>query len=190
MIKYALVLCFIAVSLAAGPTLRPMQAYATCDVKDFRVEQVDYLQQPVERNIETADGVRTVVMVEGARILVSYKDRPFLNLKAERFSKESFSKDKEIQIKGLTQIAAGSQDMDVSGLQPTRVGNLTIYQIQRKKMEGGVLSVVLAIDEPNRVMMTGYFLNDDPGARVFKTLDEFHTLRDNYIKALNTCLLK
>ena len=189
MIKALALLLLIAGPLSEKP-LRPLRAYGQCDVSPFKVEQVDYLSQPVERSIHTSEGDRSVVMEEGARILVSYKDRPFLNLKAERFARESFLKDKKTQIDGLRKVADGTPEMDTSGLKATSIAKLEVYQIQRKQMEGNVLSVLLAIDEPNRVIMTGYFLNDYPEARGFKTLDEFRLLRDSYIKTLSTCLSK
>jgi hypothetical protein len=178
----------IALSVSAYGQQRALQAYGECKLKDFVVEETDYLPHSIARTIKTTTGEQTVVVSEGARVLITYKDRPFLNLKVERFDKSSFHKDKSTLIDGVAQAAAGSNDMDTSALKMRLSNRIEIYGIDRKQLEGGVLSIYLMVDEKNLIVMTGYFLNDYPEERKFNTVEEYRVIRDLYIKSFTECL--
>ena len=166
----------------------PIERFSRCKLGgDFEIVQVDRLPGTVTRSLQTPVGPKEVVMTDGYRILITYQNEPFVNLKAEQFDKARYSNDKQSLIDSLGPSAKGTPNSESEKPAKSKMGRFESYAINRTKLEGGVLSMYLWFDDSDAQVLTAYILNDEPAARKFKTIDEYRDLRDRFLQKLSGC---
>jgi len=140
------------------------------------------------RTVDTPSGTKEVLMTDGYRVLIAYKDTElFVNLKAEQFEAARYQADKASLIASLESDAKGTPNMESTKPAKVTIGNFDGYAINRTKLEGGVLSIYELFDDPASQVLTAYILNAEPKERQFKTIDEYHELRDRFLQKLAAC---
>lgn len=55
---------------------------------------------------------------------------------------------------------------------------------------GGPIGTYVLFDDSRRMIVTVYFLNQRPGRRRFKTIEEYRTLRDRFLDDYTTCMAR
>jgi|tagenome__1003787_1003787.scaffolds.fasta_scaffold20026528_2 hypothetical protein len=166
-----------------------LEAFTRCDLgKDFQIVQNDRLEQSTTRTVETLSGTREVDVLDGYRILITYKnDEPFVNLKAEQLNVATYGKDRQNLIDSLEFAATKTAGMESRTPIHTKIGRFESFMITRKNLEGGVLSIVTMFDDAKMQVLTAYVLNDEPQNRKFKSIEEFKGIRDDFLTRLSGC---
>jgi hypothetical protein len=167
-----------------------LEKFAHCDLgEDFQIVQVDRLPRaPMSRTVETSSGSKEVVMIDGYRVLITYKEtEPFVNLKAEQFEKARYATDKQTLISSLENSAKGTPNMASAKPERVKVGSFDAYGINRRALEGGVLSTYILFDDSAAQALTAYILNEEPKDRKFQAIGEYEKIRDNFLKKLGAC---
>ena len=163
--------------------------YTKCRfTSDFQIVQTDRLPRPMSRSIEAKAGNKAVHMLDGYRVLITYaQEEPFVNMKVEQLAPSSFSADKQALIENLGVIASQSQGMESTKPEERRVGPFESYGIDRKQLEGGVLSIYTLFNDGQHTVTTIYFLNADPTERKFHTVEAYRKLRDDFLTQYGAC---
>lgn len=187
------VICtLVLVSLQAACAQDPdsLKRFTQCNLgKDFQVVQVDRLPRAMSRSVDTKDGTHNVVLLDGYRVLITYdQTEPFVNLKAERLQKETYAKDKQILLGSLEAIASQSPDMESSIPKKSIMNGVEVFGIDRKVLQGGVLSIYNVFQDSNQIVVTMYLLNDEPANRKFQTIGEYHEVRDKFMSSYALCV--
>lgn len=168
---------------------RPLETYTNCALGDsFQIRQVDRLPGPMSRPVKTKDGEQSVALEDGYRVLITYDEtEPFVNLKAEQLAKASYERTKLILIDVLAEMAKGTGDMESNTPVHLQMGSFDVYGVNRKVLQGGVLSAYTLFRHADHTAVTIYFLNDDPAVRKFKTVEQYRAIRDDFLKRYTSC---
>ena len=144
----------------------------------------DFAWQAPTKSGETSIDVET-----GYRVLVAYqKTEPFGNLKVERLPSASYYSEKAKLLSSLDSLAAGSGM--VPKVAKATLNGLSLYGINRSKLEGGVLSVYNLFSDADHVAVTMYLLNDEPETRKFGSLEQYTKIRDAFLRGYTDCVKK
>jgi len=112
----------------------------------------------------------------------------FANVKVERLPAGKYGPEKQVLIDAFDKTLADSPDAARNYSLSRSLNGFEIYGLDRGKLEGGVLAIYLFFDDTSNIATTIYLLNQDPVARKFKTIEEFHSLRDGFLKAYTQCI--
>jgi hypothetical protein len=185
-----LCICFMGVSTLLFCQQAGIERFTRCSLgDDFQIVQVDQLpQRPTVRTVTTATGDEDVRILDGYRVLVTYKaDEPFANVKVEQLDLSTFKRDKGTLVANLEKLSAGPE-MASKKPSETTLNGLTVYGIDRKELQGGVLSVYEIFEEKTGLVVTLYLLNDEPSRRKFHTMAEYQKIRDQFLTTYTRCL--
>ncbi len=173
-----------------NPTLRP---YTACKFDDdLAISNLTPLPRGVQgRTVVTLSGPRQVALLRGESMMFSYPGTDFFaNVKVEQLPPSSFAQGKKDLIGNFDHILAGGDDSERNlnfALKPMLNG-FEVYGLDRKKLEGATLGIYLLIDNRTHIVMTAYFLNQEPARRKFSSLTEYATLRDHFLAAYTSCV--
>ena len=182
---------FVSVTLVGSgcswrdPDLKP---YTKCNLgPDFQIFKVDGPVTDFAWRTSTKSGEVPVPVDSGYRVLVTYREAElFGNLKVERLPKAQFVDEKATLLSSL------EFQSSYAGIEPkvqtdTRNG-VTFYGIDRRRLEGGVLSTYTFFRDEQSIVVTLYLLNAEPDVRKFNTLEEYKAVRDKFLDAYSKCV--
>ena len=139
------------------------------------------------RTLETPAGQQQVVLAEGVRLLMTYREtEPFVNMKIEK--PRNYPDAKQVLVENLKKIGS-----DSTGMEPfvhNRDAVLDLYATNRKQLEGGVLSIYELFNDSDQTVTTIYFLNAEPADRKFSSVEQYRAIRDEFLKAYTSCVVK
>jgi hypothetical protein len=170
-----------------------LKPYTHCIFPDgLEIVAVDSLAPGVKtRTVETAAGKKLVAMVAGARVMFAYPNTDFFaNVKAERLPPPQYSGLKQILIENFDYLLASSPDFRVNHALGTFPRLLDVRGMDRDKLEGGTLGFYLIFDDKKQVVVTIYFLNQEPQQRKFQSLDQYRRLRDQFLTRYASCIVE
>jgi hypothetical protein len=175
-------------TISRDDSLKP---YTTCQFEDgFKVVQVDRLPKDVTfRTENTSSGEKQISLADGYRVMVAYpKTDFFANIKAEKSNPAKYAADKQIAIEGLKWAITTSKEMESQ--EPTRLSynGYEGYASNRKSLVGNTLGISVLFSDADHHIVTIYFLNQNPKKRKFQTIEEWRTLRDNFLKRYTACV--
>jgi hypothetical protein len=165
-----------------------LKLYTTCNLgSEFQIAQVDGPTRDFSWPTPMKNGDVSIPVDIGYRVLVTYMDTElFGNLKVERLPKARYPDEKANLLSSL-QYLSTEAGMDPKVQTNVRNG-LTLYGINRSKVEGGVLSVYNLFNDREGIVVSMYLLNAEPNERKFSTLDEYKKIRDRFLDAYTKCL--
>jgi|SRR5579872_4773166 len=147
---------------------------------DFQVVQVDHVSDFV-RSLQTEEGERSVHVLQGSRVLITYKtSEGFVNMKVEQLG-QTYLNDKQVLINSMLWAERNTAGMDSTEVHRFSFNGFDTRAINRAQLEGGVLSIYALFDDAHRIVITLYFLNDDPSNRKFSTVTEYDKIRDEFL---------
>ncbi len=111
----------------------------------------------------------------------------YANVKAEQLPAVHHSQLKQILLDSLQHLAPGNT---INPSLNSPINGLEAHGLDRNTLEGGVLGIYLLFDNSSRIVTTIYFLNQEPQNRKFQTLDEYHQLREQFLKSYSSCIRK
>jgi hypothetical protein len=168
-----------------------LKPYTSCQFEDgLKVVQVDRLPKGVTfRTQTTSSGEKKISLADGYRIMVAYpKTDFFANIKAEKSNPDDYAKDKDTAVEGLKWAIANSKE--VESQEPTKVSynGFEGYALNRKSLVGNTLGITILFSDAEHHIVTIYLLNQNPKKRKFQTIEEWRTLRDNFLNSYTSCL--
>jgi hypothetical protein len=150
---------------------------------------VDRLPKDVTSRTEnTSTGEKQISLADGYRVMVAYpKTDFFANIKAEKSDPAKYEVDKQIALEGLKYAAITTKDMESSEPVKLSYDGFEGYTINRKSIVGNTLGITVLFSDSNYQILTIYFLNQTAKKRRFQTIEEWRTLRDNFLKRYTVC---
>lgn len=165
-----------------------LKSYVNCEFGDkYQIEDSVERSQAFMRSVATMDGKDVVEVSHGWSLHIAYDGTPFVNFKAERLGKSNYQRDKNALISNLGYAATTSKGMESNKPQQSPLSGFDLYSINRKQLEGGVLSIYLLFQDSEQIVVTLYLLNTSPEAPKFRTMEEYHKLRDNFLNSYVAC---
>lgn len=168
-----------------------LQSYVTCQFNgQFQIVESAQRSQPFMRSLETMVGKDAVEILHGWSLHIAYEDTPFVNFKAEQLSKTNFQRDKKTLISNLEYLITHTEGMESNKPQQSALNGFDVYALNRKQLEGGVLSIYLLFQDSAQVVVTLYLLNTPPEAPKFSTIQQYQGLRDKFLNSYTVCASK
>jgi hypothetical protein len=171
-----------------GGSANTLEQYEKCNFADgLQIVRTDPLAQGItSRTVDTDNGTRQIDMLAGVRIMFAYPDTDFYaNVKAEVLPAQNRAELKKSLLENLQHIAHGNT---VNTSLKSPLHGFEVHGIDREKLEGGVLGVYLLFDDPESIVTTVYFLNQEPQSRKFQSMDEYRQLRDRFLAGYSACI--
>ena len=168
-----------------------LKPYTSCRFEDdLKVVQVDRLPKGVTfRTVTTSSGEKKVSLADGYRVMVAYPKADFFaNIKAEESNPDDYAKDKETVTEGLKWAIAHSKEMESQEPLKVSYNGFEGYAMNRKSLVGNTLGITVLFSDAEHHIITIYFLNENPKKRKFQTIEEWRTLRDNFLNRYTSCV--
>lgn len=172
--------------------LLKIQPYVRCEgfADGVRGVKLDSRPKSVSpwREVSVGGATRRVSVVDGMRVMYAYPGTDFFaNLKVERSAWESYRDDKDIVQKSLVEIAQADGSADV---QDFSLNSFSGQTLTKRALSGSTLGMTQIFSDEDQVIVTIYFLNQEPDKRRFKTFEEFVALRDSFVSGYAECVAK
>jgi len=168
-----------------------LKPYTSCRFEDdLKVVQVDRLPKGVTfRTVTTSSGEKKVSLADGYRVMVAYPKADFFaNIKAEKSNPDDYAKDKETVTEGLKWAIANGKEMESQEPLKVSYNGFEGYAMNRKSLVGNTLGITVLFSDAEHHIITIYFLNENPKKRKFQTIEEWRTLRDNFLNRYTSCV--
>lgn len=159
--------------------------YTQCSLGQFIVEDSSERDRLFYRSVTTSEGDRQIEVLHGFRLHIAYQGTPFVNFIAERLG-TNYATDKKTLIESLRGLST-EPDTETVVPWPASMNDFEVYGINRKRLAGGVLSIYMLFHDADQTVVTIYLLNTPPESPKFRTLDEYHGLRDQFLKIYTAC---
>jgi hypothetical protein len=174
------------VSMIAATAVQPdnLFLYTQCELDHFTIEESVERDRPFVRSVKTSEGERQIKVAHGFSLHIAYQQTPFVNFKAERL--QDYATGKQALIGNLKYMTAGP-DMESSEPSHSSISGLEVYGINHKQLAGGVLSIYLLFHDADQTVVTLYLLNTPPEMPKFHTIEEYRSLRDQFLKGYTSC---
>lgn len=142
------------------------------------------------RVVRTLTGPKRIEMLDGVRVMFAYPNTDFYaNVKVEELPAAKYADEKKDVSSEFDNILASGGDTTTRNyvLKPT-INGYEASGLDRTRLEGGTLGIYMLFDNSRHVVTTVYFLNGDPGRRKFATMEEYRTLRDDFLAKYTACV--
>jgi len=174
----------VATLVAATTALNSRAAdLSRCEFEGLVIHQIDKKQGGLTtRDVITAEGSKTVKVLDGQRIIVNYPDgQLFANVKVEHSPRGSFDEDKRAILGQLELMARNVPD----GLTRTEIPPFQVYSLNdvTAKAPQGMHTL---FDDPHSLVVTVYlFPQKEP--RMYAAPEEYGALRERFLKQMAVC---
>ena len=142
------------------------------------------------RTVETSKGDREISLADGYRVMVAYNDKKdwFANIKAEKSFDASYERDKEGVIENLKWAASTSKDLDNPEPVKLSINGHEGYGTSKRALTGNLLGIYVFFSDAERTIMTIHFINQNAKRKRFQTIEEWRTVRDEFLNTYTTCI--
>lgn len=169
-----------------------LKPFTSCTLDNgLKIVEVDRLPKGNEsRTVETSKGDREISLADGYRVMVAYNDKKdwFANIKAEKSFDASYERDKEGVIENLKWAASTSKDLDNPEPVKVSINGLEGYGTSKRALTGNLLGIYVFFSDAQRTIMTIYFINQNAKRKRFQTIEEWRTVRDEFLNTYTTCI--
>jgi hypothetical protein len=169
-----------------------LKPFTTCELDGgLKIVQVDRLPKNVKsRTVKTSKGDQKISLADGYRVMVAYNDDRdwFANIKAEKSFTADYEQDKERVIDNLKW--AGTTNKDLESQEPVKVsfGEYEGFGTGKRTLTGNMLGIYVLFSDADRTITTFYFINQNAKKKRFQTIEEWRTLRDEFLTTYTACL--
>lgn len=170
-----------------------LKGHTSCELDSgLKIVQVDRLPKGnTSRTVQTSNGDRTISLADGYRVMVAYNNKRdwFVNIKAEKSFPEEYERDKEGVIENLK--FAASTTADLEHPEPVKVSfnGFEGYGTSKRALTGNVVGMYVLFSDPDRTITTFYFINQNAKRERFKSIEEWRTIRDEFLNTYTTCII-
>ena len=180
----------IAAQSASPAEEATMQAYLYCDGFAGGVRGVTLDRRPEGaapwREVGLGSGTERVSVVDGYRVMYSYpRTYWFANLKAERSEASRYGEDKRIVTQYFTALAGADDNTVLTHFSDRGFAGQTLT---KKALGGSTLGITQILSDDDAVIVTIYFMNQQPENRAFQSYEEFIALRDGFVRGYIECV--
>src|SRR5512132_3948878 len=185
----------------------PLKPYTKCTVPgDLEIREVSRYPKSADkfRNVKTSKAAEKVSVADGYRVMFSYKGLYYYyaNVKIEQSVPADYLQDKETIISSLKYFATAKEATGMIFSDKSPLNDFEHYGIDRDRIDvGGQVGNHVLFYDPHQLVITIYFLNQDDknnlarailggGERKFHNLDEYRSLRDDFLTKYSECLAK
>jgi hypothetical protein len=168
-----------------------LKPYTSCQFEDgLKIIETDRLPKDVtSRPVDTLNGEKQISLLDGYRVMVAYpKTDYFANIKAEKSNPADYVKDKEVAVDGMKWAIAQGKEMETQEPVKVSYNGFEGYALSRKSLVGNTLGITLFFSDADQHIVTIYLLNQNPKKRKFQTIEEWRTLRDNFLNRYTSCV--
>jgi len=169
-----------------------MHAYVHCDGFGGGVRGVALDRRPLTappwREVSLGDKSEQVSVVDGYRVMYSYpRTFWFANLKAERSDPTRYEEDRRIVTGNFAALAGADDNAVLTEFSDRGFAGQTLT---KKELGGSTLGITQILSDEDSVIVTIYFMNQEPENRAFQTYEEFVALRDGFVRGYIECVAK
>jgi hypothetical protein len=167
-----------------------MQAYVYCDGFAGGARGVTLDRRPANaapwREVGLGEKTERVSVVDGYRVMYSYpRTYWFANLKAERSDASRYGEDKRIVTDHFAALASADDNLVLTKFSDRGFAGQTLT---KKHLGGSTLGITQILSDEDSVIVTIYFMNQEPENRAFQTYEEFIALRDGFVGGYIKCV--
>lgn len=179
------------------PNVDPLKPYTACKVPgDLKIKEITRRTASDNyREVTTGKGKEKVSVLDGYRVMFAYPDLPyyFANVKIEQSASERYAQDKEILVNQLKYFTTTKEPTGMIFADKTLLNGFEHYGIDRDKIDkGGQVGIHVLFYDPDRLVVTIYFLNQSKAVfannRRFETIKQYQELRDDFLTHYSECL--
>jgi hypothetical protein len=177
-------------SAARDDSLKPFTA---CSLESgLKIVQVDRLPKDVKsRKVETSKGEQKISLADGYRLMVAYNDKRdwFANMKVEKSVAADYERDKEGVIENLKWAASTTNKLQDPEPIKVSFNGFEGYGTSKRSLDDGdMLGIYVFFSDADRIIMTIYFINQNVNRKRFQTIEEWRTVRDEFLNTYTTCI--
>ena len=171
-----------------------LKPYTACNFESgLRVVQLDRLPKGTKsRTVETGKGDRKISLADGYRVMVAYNEKRdwFANIKVEKSFAAEYERDKEGVIENLKWAASTSKDLESQEPVKVSFNGREGYGTSKRALGGNLLGIYLLFSDAEQTIITIYFINHNYKRPRFQTIEEWQTVRDEFLKTYTACIDK
>ena len=177
-------------SSARDDSLKPFTA---CSLESgLKIVQVDRLPKDVKsRKVQTSKGEQKISLADGYRVMVAYNDDRdwFANIKAEKSVAADYERDKEGVVENLKWAASTTKKLQDPEPVKVSFNGFEGYGTSKRNLDDGdMLGIYVFFSDADRTIMTIYFINQNVNRKRFQTIEEWRTVRDEFLNTYTTCI--
>lgn len=169
-----------------------LKPYTSCELESgLKIVQVDRLPKKVKsRTVETSKGEQKISLADGYRVMVAYNDDRdwFANVKAEKSFPAEYERDKQNVIENLKWAASTSKELENPEPVPVSFNGHEGYATSKRTLIGNMLGIYVLFSDAHRTITTFYFINQNSKKKRFQSIEEWRTVRDEFLKTYTTCI--
>lgn len=170
-----------------------LKPFTTCQLDSgLRIVEVDRLPKKVKsRTVATSKGEQKISLADGYRVMVAYNDDKdwFANIKAEKSFDADYEQDKERVIDNLKWAASTSKELE--NPEPVKISfnEHEGYATSKRELKtGNMLGIYVLFSDAHRTITTFYFINQNEKRKRFQTIEEWRTVRDEFLNTYTRCI--
>jgi hypothetical protein len=171
-----------------------LKPFTSCSLESgLKIVEVDRLPKDVKnRTVETSKGDQKISLADGYRVMVAYNDKRdwFANIKAEKSVAADYEQDKERVIDNLKWAASTTDELQ--NPEPVKVSfnGHEGYGTSKQELKGNLLGIYLFFSDADRTITTIYFINQNAKRKRYQNIEEWRTIRDEFLNTYTTCINK
>ena len=169
-----------------------LKPHTSCELDSgLKIVQVDRLPKGnTSRTVQTSNGDRKISLADGYRVMVAYNDKRdwFANIKAEKSFPEEYERDKEGVIENLKWAASTTKDLEEREPVKVSFNGFEGYGTSKRALTGNLLGMYLLFSDKDKTITTFYFINHNAKRQRYQTIEEWRTIRDEFLNTYTTCI--
>ena len=171
----------------------PLKPYTTCELGgDLKVKEITRRKSADKfRELKTDRGEERVSVVDGYRVMFGYADVRyfFANVKIEQSDAGSYAQDKERVINGLKHSASTERATKIQATEKKVLNGFEHHGLDRDVIDvGGLVGTHVLFDDTKHLIITIYILNQEKKKRRFNDIEEYYTLKTDFLNRYSECL--
>ena len=169
-----------------------LKPYTSCKLDSgLRIVQVDRLPKDVKsRTVKTSKDDQNISLADGYRVMVAYNDDRdwFANVKAEKSFSTEYQRDKQGVIENLKWAASTSNELESQEPEKVSFNGHEGYGTSKRTLTGDMLGIYVFFSDVHHTITTIYFINQNAKRKKFQTIEEWRTLRDEFLNTYSSCI--
>ena len=169
-----------------------LKPFTSCRLdSELRIVQLDRLPKGnTSRTVETSKGEQKVSLADGYRVMVAYNDKRdwFANIKAEKSFEADYERDKVNVIEHLKWLASETKELESQEPVKVSFNGHEGYGTSKKTLTGNQLGMYVFFSDAHRTILTIYFINQNANRKRFQTIEEWRTVRDEFLNTYTKCI--
>lgn len=170
-----------------------LKPYTVCEFDDgLKIVKFERLpkREIYSRGVKTADGEKEVTRIDSYRMLAAYpKTDAFANIRPEKSRPDKYVQDKKNAIEELRYLISTGKEIESTEPIKANYNGFESYGFNRRTLEiGNTVGVYVLFNDADQTITTIYLFNANPKKRKFQTIEEWRTLKENFLNNYTRCI--